>query len=116
MKGKKAFLRAYGPVIGVYNTPEDIPAGVPWSRVWTEVYGGADAHALCAGVWRVDALRYLVMLRPWETLTAPRLAGRVLGDCFCSLGPEIPVWAYAGIAADGPVRINGFGDLPGAQS
>lgn len=124
MKGKREFLRAYGPVMGVYDTPADIPEGVPLDRVWTEVYGGTEFHQLCAGVWRVDALRYLVMLRPWESLPGSARAAWMQGDVFCELGAEIPVWAYAGIAADtvaaitadGPARINGFGDLPGVQS
>ena len=121
MKGKKAFLRAYGPVMAVADSVAGLPAGVPVNRVWTEVYGGRDWHNLSAGVWRVDALRYIVTLRPWAADWDRTTMGNVDAWPRVQLGAEIPVWAYPGIAADtvaaisaeGPVRINGHGDLPG---
>ena len=90
---KRAFLRAYGPVMAVADTPDNLPAGVPITRIWTEVYGGSDAHALCAGIWRADALRYVVTLRPW----APDWAKGPLIAPIHQMGPDIPVWSYPGV-------------------
>ena len=105
-KGKQAFLRSYGPIMAVADTVAGLPAGVPVNRVWTEVYSGADNHALCGGVWRVDALRYIVTLRPWAPDWAPDWAEKPWHAPIFEMGPEIPVWSYPGIAADGP------GDMP----
>lgn len=124
MKGKKAFLRVYGPVTAVSDTVDGLPAGVPVNRIWTEIHS-VDADALAAGIWKIDATRYLVTLRPWVpdwVISRPGWNASH-GPCV-AIGPGAVNWAYAGIAADtlaaiaaeGPLRINGHGDLPGVQS
>jgi hypothetical protein len=120
-KRKQAFLRSYGPIMAVADIVDCLPDGVPITRIWTEVYGGADAHAMVPGICRVDALRYVVTLRPWpHQWSGAFSAVPKLGHDMHMLGPEIPVWSYPGIAADGPailsaegpLRINGHGDIP----
>ena len=114
MKGKKAFLRVYGPVTAVADTVEGLPAGVPVNRIWTEIHG-IDADALAAGIWKIDATRYLVTLRPWVPDWVINRPGWKAshGPCI-ALEPGAVNWVYAGIAADA-ARINGTGDLPGAE-
>ena len=119
-KGKQAFLRSYGPVMAVVNTPEELPPGIPVNRIWTEI-DSVDTHALAAGIWQIDAVRYLVMLRPWvPDWVMDRPGWQAAHGPFWFLGSESCQWIYPGIAADtasiisaeGPLRINGHGDIP----